>query len=85
MIYDVDLQLKPMYTAPKVGGGAEGRLLALTEHLECGMTVQTWTLVYWLEAFDGRVEGWYGHNCGDLRHPIGWTLVTADLPTKIVN
>lgn len=66
--------LKPMATAPKTA--TPDRLLVVDESLEGGMMlVRTWRLVHWLDAFGGRAAGWYGHDCGDLRHPVGWACV----------
>ena len=74
------LSLKPMATAPRPKYDEQFRLLVLDEWTECeGLVERDWRLVYWLEAWDGRPAGWYGNNCGDLRHPVGWVLSTASL------
>ncbi len=73
--------LKPMATAPRPKDGEHFRLLVLDEWHEMGEPVRDWKLVYWLDAFDGQPAGWYGKNCGDLRHPVGWVLATSELPS----
>lgn len=74
------VQLKPMATAPKPKEDEFMKLLVLDEWYEMGQPCRGWSFVYWLEAFDGRPAGWYGRDCGDLRHPVGWILSTSDLP-----
>lgn len=69
--------LKPMSTAPQTIGSV---VLALDQWLDMGQPVQGWALVYWLDAWDDMPSGWYGEDSGDLRHPLGWLLSTADLP-----
>lgn len=76
------LSLKPMATAPRPTGDEYFKLLVLDEWNEGGEQVQDWVLVYWLDAWDEMPAGWYGNSCGDLRHPIGWILCTASLPTS---
>lgn len=77
----VGLELKAMASAPKPREDEDFRLLVLDEWMEMGQPCRGWTLVYWLDAFDGRPAGWHGQNCADLRHPVGWILRTSDLPT----
>lgn len=77
MQLDQLFSLKPMSTAPQTPGSV---VLALDQWLDSGEQVQGWELVYWLDAWDDMPAGWYGENSGDLRHPLGWILCTADLP-----
>lgn len=74
------LSLKPMATAPRPTDDEYFKLLVLDEWHEMGQPVRGWALVYWLDAWDGMPAGWYGANCRDLRHPVGWVLSTASLP-----
>lgn len=81
---DLNLDLKPMATAPRPVGNEHVKLLVLDEWTECGQVQQAWALVYWLEAWDDMPAGWYGRHSGDLRHPVGWVLSTASLPSPDV-
>lgn len=77
---EVPFTLKPMATAPKPKEDEDLRLLVVDEWYEMGKPCRGYAFVYWLDAFDGRPEGWYGKNGSDLRHPVGWILSTRDLP-----
>jgi hypothetical protein len=63
------IEFKPMSSAPQ-----HGHILALDEWAESGTTCQGYKVLYWLDAFDGMPSGWYGKNCGDLRHPKAWII-----------
>jgi len=74
------LRIKPMATAPRPTGAEYFKLLVLDEWDEGGQQVRGWKLVYWQDAWSTMPAGWYGRDCGDLRHPIGWVLSTESLP-----
>jgi hypothetical protein len=65
------LKLKNMVSAPKPKEGENFKLLVLDEY--------GWSLVYWLDSFEGSSAGWYGDNCNDLRNPKGWIVATSEL------
>lgn len=79
MTSDLNLELKPMSTAPRPVGNERFKLLVLDEWTECGQVERGWAFVYWLNAWDDMPAGWYGQHSGDLRHPVGWVLSTASL------
>lgn len=74
--------LQPMSTAPIPKDDEYFQLLVLEQYTDSYSQelIKSWSLVYWLDAFDGRPAGWYGNHCTDLRNPIGWILSTSSLP-----
>lgn len=57
-----EMPLMPMATAPRTNSG--DKLLVVDEFMDYGQVCRAWSLVYWLDAFDGNPAGWYGKNSG---------------------